>query len=71
MSSDTIYLHTSLYTGLSVKGQPGFRTGNFFKKMSHVMHLYRQQGGLISPEVCSSAAIYFNEICLYEITLRL
>lgn len=39
----------------------------FLKKTSHVTHLYRQQGGLIPPEVCSSAAIYY----LYEITVRL
>lgn len=26
-----VYSHTSLYTGLSVKAQPDFRTGKFFE----------------------------------------
>lgn len=61
------YPHTPLSTGLAVKAQPGPRTVKSLQKKSHVIHLYRQQGGLIPPQVHSSAAAY----CLYEITVRL
>lgn len=60
-------IRSSLYLQGSLSGTAWLQDCRSLQEKCYMIHLYRQQGGLIPAEVRSSAAIY----CLYEITVSL